>query len=316
MTPTESAHRWRLLAAFAAVYLIWGSTYLAIKFAIETMPPLLMAGIRYCIAGGVLYGWTRWRGAPRPTLRHWRSAAIAGLLLLGGGNGGVVLAEQRVPSGLTALIVAIVPIWIALVEWFRPGGRRPAPAVAAGLVAGTGGLLLLVGPSAAGLGARVDAVGAGILVFATLSWAAGTIFAKGAHLPATPQLGVAMEMAAGGGVLLILAALRGEYGDVNLAAISARSVLALAYLIVFGALLGFSAYIYLVRNATPTRAVTYAYVNPVVAVFLGWLLGGEPLTLRTLLAAAIIVGAVVLITRAPRIAATPQSEGEPIESAA
>lgn len=296
MSPTEAPPRWKVLAAFAAVYLVWGSTYLAIRYAIETVPPFLMAGVRFTIAGLLLYGWSRWRGAPRPARVHWRSTAIVGGLLLLGGNGGVVWAEQRVPSGIAALIVAIVPVWIALLEWRAPGGKRPGWQVTGGLVAGTVGLGLLAMPTHANLGAAVDLVGAGVLVFATVSWAFGSILAKHSPLPASPLLATAMEMLMGGGWLILAGVATGELGQVHLAAVSARSWTALLYLITFGSLVGFTCYVWLLRVGSPTRAATYAYVNPVVAVFLGWAVAGEPISLRTVLAMLVIVGAVVLIT--------------------
>lgn len=301
--------RWQLVLAFAAVYIIWGSTYLAIRFAIATIPPLLMAGVRFLISGLILYVWSRVRGASKPERVHWRSATIVGGLLLLGGNGGVVWAEQRVPSGLTALVVAIVPVWIALMEWLRPGGRRPSWKVTAGLGLGTLGLVLLASPGDAALGARIDLVGAAVLVFATLCWATGSIKAKHSPLPASPLLGTGMEMIMGGVLLILGGVVLGEVGDVHLAAISAKSAVAMAYLILFGSLMGFTAYIWLLRVSSPTRAATYAYVNPVVAVFLGWALAGEAITLRTILAAAVIVGGVVLITtsRSVHLGSAPQA---------
>jgi drug/metabolite transporter (DMT)-like permease len=297
MTPAESApKRWQLILAFASVYLIWGSTYLAIKFAIETIPPFLMAGARFLISGIILYGWARLKGAERPSRIHWKSAVIVGLLLLLGGNGGVVWAEQRVASGVAALIVAIVPVWIAIMEWMH-GGRKPGWQVTGGLAAGTLGLLLLATPGET-LGAHVDLIGAGVLVFATLSWATGSLRAKHSPLPSSPLLSTGMEMLGGGAGLLLMGIFTGELGQVNLAAISGKSFLSFIYLTTFGSLVGFTAYIWLLRVGSPTRAATYAYVNPVVAVFLGWLLASEPMTPRTILATLVIVGGVVLITSA------------------
>jgi drug/metabolite transporter (DMT)-like permease len=297
MQPEGSPKRWQLVLAFASVYLIWGSTYLAIKFAIETIPPFLMAGVRFIISGLILYGWARMKGAPRPTRIHWKSAAVVGVLLLLGGNGGVVWAEQRVASGVAALIVAIVPVWIALMEWKSPGGKKPGWQVSAGLLAGTLGLLLLASPGAS-LGAQVDLIGAAVLVFATLSWATGSIKAKHSPLPESPLLSTGMEMLMGGAALGLAGVLTGEVGQVNFAAMSNKSLLSLLYLTTFGSLVGFTAYIWLLRVGSPTRAATYAYVNPVVAVFLGWLLAGEAITPRTILATLVIVGGVVLITSA------------------
>jgi len=288
--------RWRVVTAFAAVYLIWGSTYLAIRIAVETMPPFLMAGVRFLIAGAILYVWTRWRGTPSPTPSHWRAATIVGGLLLLGGNGGVVWAAQHVPSGLTALLIATVPLWMALLNWLRPGGGKPSNGAIAGLLLGFIGIMLLIGPDKLVSGQQVDSLGAVVLIIAALSWAAGSLYSRQAQLPASPLLATAMEMLAGGALLLIAGLLFGEWTRFELSAPSLRSWLALSYLIFFGALIGFTAYIWLLRVTTPAQASTYAYVNPVVAIFLGWAIAGEPLTGRTLLAAAIIVAAVVVIT--------------------
>jgi len=306
MSPVEAVpQRWKLVLAFAAVYVIWGSTYLAIRFAIQTIPPFLMAGARFTIAGIILYAWSRWHGAPRPLRIHWRSATIVGGLLLAGGNGGVVYSELRVPSGLAALVVAIVPVWIALLDWLRPGGKRPGWQVTAGLAAGTMGLLILASPGDATLGARIDLLGAGVLLVATLCWASGSVLAKHSPLPASPLLGTGMEMLMGGLLLLFLGGMTGEISHLHFATISERSWLSLLYLTSFGSLIGFTAYVWLLNVGSPTRAATYAYVNPVVAVFLGWAFAAEPITPRTILAAAVIVGGVVLITSARARSSTP-----------
>jgi drug/metabolite transporter (DMT)-like permease len=285
-----------LITAFAAVYLIWGSTYLGIRFAIETIPPHLMAAARFLVAGAILYAWSRWRGAPAPTLRNWRASAIVGGFLLLGGNGAVVWAETRVPSGLTALLVAMVPIWMLVLEMHpRLGGKRPRAAVVAGLVLGLVGLVLLVAPGK--LAGRVDPIGAGVLVLGCLSWAFGSLHSRVAALPTSGFLAAAMEMLCGGALLLLFGLATGQAGQLSLAAISARSLVSLVYLIFFGSLIGFTAYIWLLGATTPARVSTYAYVNPVVAVLLGWGFASEPMTLRTMLAAAVIVGAVVVIIR-------------------
>lgn len=300
-----SAPAGKVLAAFVALYIIWGSTYLAILFAIETIPPFLMAGIRFLVAGSILYVWGRARGAARPVRREWVAASVVGGLLLLGGNGAVVWAEQRVPSGAAALLVATVPLWMVVLDWLRPGGVRPTGRVVLGLAVGFAGLGLLVGPSDLG-GGSIDVIGALVLVIGSLSWASGSIYARGAKLPSSPLLVNGMEMLAGG-VLLVLAGLvTGEASALNLAAVSGRSLAALAYLVVFGSLIGYSAYTYLLGATTPARVSTYAYVNPVVAVFLGWALAGEPLTPRVLVATAVILGAVALITlsRSPGAART------------
>lgn len=298
-TRAQGVQRVEILLAFAAVYLIWGSTYLAIRFAIETVPPLTMAAVRFLIAGTILYAWVWARGAVRPTRMQWLAATVVGALMLLGGNGAVVWAEQRVPSGLTALLVAMVPLWMVLLEWARRGGTPPSARVVGGLTLGLAGLVLLVGPEHVLGGGHVDHAGALVLAFGSLSWAAGSLYSRHAHLPSSPLQATAMEMLAGSALLFAAAAVRGELADVQLAAVSARSALSLAYLVVFGSLIGFSAYIWLLRVTTPAKASTYAYVNPVVAMILGWALAGEALSPRTLLAAGVIVASVWLITSKP-----------------
>jgi drug/metabolite transporter (DMT)-like permease len=292
-----SQHKARLLIAFAAVYLIWGSTYLGIRWAIETMPTFLMAGARFLVAGAILYAWGRLRGGPKPTAANWRDATIIGTLLLLGGNGGVVWAEQYVPSGLTALVVATEPLWVVLLDWMRPHGTRPTTGEAFGLALGFGGVVLLIGPTSVG-GAHVDPVSAGVLVLATLAWASGSLYARGANLPRNPLLTTGMNMLAGGAILTLVGTAMGQWGAVHFTAISWRSALSLLYLIVFGAIVGFTAYLWILKEATLATASTYAYVNPVVAVFLGWALAGEAITPRVVTAASVIVGSVVIITLA------------------
>jgi drug/metabolite transporter (DMT)-like permease len=287
--------RYRLLLAFAAVYLVWGSTYLAIRVAIETMPPFLMAGVRFLIAGAVLYGWARLRGAPRGTWAEWRAAVIIGVLLLVGGNGGVVWAEQIVPSGLTALMVGAEPLWVVILDWMRPGGRRPGLVTGLGLAIGFLGVTLLAAPWSGG-SATVPVVGTIALTIAIISWAVGSIYSRSAPQPASPLLGTGQKMLAGGAALVLLSAATGEPARFDVAAVSPRSAVALAYLIVFGAIVGFTAYLWLLQNTSLAKASTYAYVNPIVAVFLGWLMLDEPLNARILLAAAIIVTGVFLIS--------------------
>lgn len=290
------SRRIQVIAAFVAVYLIWGSTYLAIRFADATLPPFLMAGTRFLVAGALLYGWMRLRGAERPTRIHWKAALIVGLLLLVGGNGVVVWAERIVPSSLAALLISTVPIWMALMDWLRPGGGRPSLATFAGLALGFAGVVLLIGPGAGGSVVTFNPIYALVVLVASVSWAAGSLYSRGAKMPPAPLLGTAMEMLAGGAVLLALGLVTGEQGRLNFHAVSAQSALAVLFLIIFGSLVAFSAYVWLLRNVAPTRVSTYAYVNPVVAVFLGWAFDNEQLTLRTLLAAAVIVAGVLVIT--------------------
>lgn len=292
----QTSLRLQIILAFAAVYLIWGSTYLAIRFAIETLPPFLMAGMRFTIAGAAMYIWIRLRGTPAPTLAHWRSAAVIGALLLCLGNGGVVWAEKQVPSSLAALLIAITPFWMVLLDWMRPGGVRPTKEVIAGLTLGLTGVVLLIGPAELGGVGDVNLVGAGIILLASLSWSIGSLYARQAPLPASPLMTTALEMLAGGVLLLLVGLLNGELQRVSLSTISLRSMLGFGYLIIFGSLVAFTAYSWLLQRTTPARLSTYAYVNPVVAVLLGWGLAGEEVTTRTLVAATIIVAGVMIIT--------------------
>lgn len=287
------------MLAFAAVYIIWGSTYLAIAIGIESFPPLLLPAARHLMAGLILYPLLRWKTGIRPTPIQWRTAIITGLLLLLFGNGGVCLSERTVPSGVAALLVAMVSFWMVLLDWIRPGGLRPLPRVVAGLVLGFGGLVLLVGPAHLGGSERVNPIGAGILLVASFAWACGSIYSKHGDLPQSPLLGVAMQSIAGGAALWIVGLLTGEGRQLHLGAVSARSWIALAYLMVFGSGLGFTAYVYLLKKSSAARVGTYAFVNPVVALFLGWLGAGEAITLRTALAAAVILTAVLLVITAP-----------------
>jgi drug/metabolite transporter (DMT)-like permease len=286
----------RLVAAFAAVYVIWGSTYLAIRFAIETMPPLGMASFRFLVAGVLLYAWARGRGSPHPTARQWRDGALSGTLLLAGGNGAVVVAEQWVPSGLVALLVATVPLWLVVLDALLGSRVRPTARTIGGLVIGFGGVALLAGSPGVGGGGRSELVGAGLALCAAASWAAGSLVSRYAVDPPRPRMRVATQMLAGSVVLGVLALLAGELADFSPGAVSLRSWLALVYLITFGAIVGYAAYIWLLTVVEPVRAGTYAYVNPVVAMLLGWALADEPLGFRSILAAAIILGSVVVIT--------------------
>jgi drug/metabolite transporter (DMT)-like permease len=277
------------------VYIVWGSTYLAIRFAVQTMPPFLMAATRFLVAGVALFVFRRARRDAAPSDREWRSAAIIGLLLLLGGNGGVVWAEQRVSSGHAALMVGSAPLWMALIDSLWPGSRRLGWLAIAGVLVGFVGIVVLIGPGASGAD-RVDPLGAGVLILGTLAWAAGSLYSRKAALPPSPLLGTGMEMIIGGLGLLALGTLTGEWGRLNLSGIAAESWRGLGYLIVFGSWVGFGSYTWLLRVAPTSLVSTYAYVNPVVAVLMGNWLAAEPLTPRTLIAAAVIVGSVALTT--------------------
>ena len=299
-----------VLLAFAAVYVVWGSTYLAIRIGIESFPPLILAGLRHITVGLLLYPVLRWKTGIRPTAANWRAAVVTGTLLLFVGNGGVSWAEQLVPSGITALLVATVSLWLVIVDWLRPGGVRPVPRVVVGLLMGFAGLALLVGPARLGGAGRVDPLGAAVLVIASLAWACGSLYSKHGGMPSSAMLGVAMQSFAGGVILLVAGVLTGEFHALHLGTVSLRSWLALVYLIVFGSGIGFSAYIYILHKSTAARVATYAFVNPVVALFLGWLIASETITLRTVIAAAVILTAVILVITAPHPA--PAAVSEPV----
>ena len=286
----------RRLLSFAAVWFIWGSTYLAIRFAIDTLPPWMMAAMRFLSAGAMLYAWCRWRGAPRPTFAEWRTAALIGLLLPAVGNGTVVWSEGHAPSGIVALLVATVPLWLLVLRW-RAGGAPPRAADWAGVALGLTGMGLLVSSDAGSGGA--SPVVLVVMLCGSFSWAFGSLWSRRLPQPRAPLLAAAMEMLAGGAVLAIAALLSGEGAQLAAAHVSVRSLVSLAYLSIFGSMVAFSAYKYLLAEVPPALVGTYAFVNPVVAVLLGWAFAGEALTARTMTAMVVIVGAVVLITFAP-----------------
>lgn len=288
--------RVKIWIALLAVYVVWGSTYLAIRFAVESIPPFLMVATRFLVAGTILYAWRRLRGDPAPTRRQWLAAAIVGLLLLVGGNGSVVWAEQWVPSGITALIVGTAPLFMVLIDALRPGGSLPDWRTGAGVLLGFAGIAILIDPaSLSGFPDRSYLTGLAVLFLATFLWALGSLYSRKAHLPASPLLGTGMEMLVGGVALLGIGTFSGEWSQLELAAITMRSWLGLVYLIIFGALIGFVAYTWLLRSAPTPLVSTYAYVNPLIAIFLGAWLGQESLTPRILLAALVIVSAVIII---------------------
>jgi drug/metabolite transporter (DMT)-like permease len=285
-----------LVAAFAAVYILWGSTYLGIRFSIETLPPFFTQGVRFFLAGGVLYVWARWRNEAPPTRREWGGAAITGAALFVCGTGGVVWAEHFIPSGVAALVVATEPMSFVLLEAMRRR-RRPHGIVLAGLALGSAGLLVLIGPGTVFGGERFHLGACLVLVAGTFAWAWGSLFSRGSRLPATPLMATAATLLTGGALLALVGVISGELARFDPAAVSMKSIVATLYLFVFGSIVGFSAYLWLLRASTVSRVSTYAYVNPIVAVFLGWLLAGETLTSRVLVAAVIIVAAVALIIR-------------------
>lgn len=287
-----------MIAAFAAVYILWGSTYLAIKYAIETLPTFLMAGSRFLIAGVIMFTIARFsRDYEKPTFAQWRTSFIVGTLLLVGGNGGVVLAEHYIPSSLAALLVATEPFWIVLLSWLWLKNDRPNFKVALGLLVGFIGVYLLIGGNDfSGAGGTNQLLGACLVVIGALCWATGSIYGLRAPTAKSPLLASGMQMLAGGAMLTLIGTLAGEWTTFDLNAVSRNSWLGFAYLTIFGSLIAFTAYSWLMKNAQPAMVATYAYVNPVIAVILGWAIAGESLTGQMLVGAAVIVGSVILIT--------------------
>lgn len=306
-----------VVGALAIVYVVWGSTYLGIALGLETLPPFTLAGARFLVAGAILY---LLAGGPRlrPDRRQWAFAALTGILLLAVGNGGVTWAQQTVPSGIASLVIASIPLWIALIDRIAFGSRL-SPTAVAGIALGFGGVALLLGP---GSGGDVDPAGGLVLLLAAIGWSVGTLLSRGQRLTVPPLAGAGMQMLCGGALLLVAAAASGELAEVDLSELSARSAGALAYLVVFGSIVAFSAYVWLLRNASTSLVATYAYVNPVVAVMLGAVFLDEAVTARTLLAGGVVVAAVALIVssqgraRARATAPAPPRTGDRSHAAA
>lgn len=300
----------KLWTALFSLYIIWGSTYLAIRFAVETLPPFLHASIRFLISGLILYLWRRAAGDTVPTKSNWKATAIVGTFLLLGGNGLVSLAEKTVPSGIAALLITTSPFWLVLFEAMRSGGTKPNWLSILGLLIGFSGVFILVGPAEiAGAGHKFDTFGVILLLIAPILWSSGSIYARGADMPKSTLMSTGMQMLAGSVSLFIVSVATGELSGFSFADVTARSWWGLIYLITFGSLVGFVSYGWLLHNAPVSLTSTYAYVNPVVAVFLGWLFAGEELNARTVVASAIIIGSVVLINYARQVSAG--SEAQP-----
>lgn len=302
-----------IAASFAVIYIVWGSTYLAIRVGVETIPPFLMAASRFLVAGGLMLLFLRLRGTPWPTARQWLNGAVAGSLMLLGGNALVGFAEKTVASNIAALMIAATPAWFALLNWARPGGSAPTRRVLLGIAIGFLGVGWLVGhrtdtnpaSTEAPLGATVSLIGALILMSASILWAAGSLFVKYVDKPASPFQGAAVQMLAGGAVVLLVSYAVGEFREFHLHDVSPRSLLSWIYLITLGSWLAYSAYNYLLAHVSPAAVSTYAFVNPIVAVGLGWWLAHEAFNSAMLAAAGIIVLGVIIITwpgRTPKTA--------------
>ena len=295
MSTAPAASRTALFFAFAAIYLIWGSTYLAIRVAVTTMPPFAMAGMRFIAAGTLLYAWLLFRGRARATPRQWWDNFVVAILLLLAGNAVVVWAEQKIPSGITTLLISLSPLYMVLIDWALPRGTRPTWATATGLALGFGGVAFLItGPASDG--GTLDPWRCVGLLGSSIAWAAGSLLSRYARNPAEPLTAATLQMLTGGVLMLLVGVARGETTNFHFHDLTQRSVAAWVYLVVAGSLVAYPAYVYLLKHSTPARVSTYSYVNPVVAVFLGWLILGEPVTRRTLVASVIIIAAVAIIT--------------------
>ena len=294
--PASTPSRTALIVAFASIYLIWGSTYLAMRVAVFTMPPFLMAGARFGFAGVLLFAFLVFRGTKLPTPAQWRVNAIIGTFLLLGGNGLVAWAEQTIPSGITALLIGVTPLFMVLTEWSWPGGKRPNAMTMFALLLGFAGVVWLAAPWESSTNGRADPAGVVALLAACTLWSVGSIYSRHSKHGVDPFMASAMQMLTGSGALLITALFHGDFTKVNLPLITRDAWIAFAYLVAIGSLVGFSTFVWLMKHSTPARVSTYAYVNPVVAVFLGWLLLREPIGPRTLVSSTIIVAAVAIIT--------------------
>ena len=300
MENTTPPRRWKVLLAFAIIYFVWGSTFLAIRVGVHEVPPLLLAGMRFTTAGVVLYGWMRVSGTPSPTLREWGGASLLGLLIFVFDYGCLFWAEKRVPSGVAAVMLATIPVFMTISEIVILKTQRLTLRLAAALLVGICGVAVLVGHSMNLGEAAIDSVGACALIFAAITWSIASVLTRKVPLPAAKTMSSASQMLAGGVFLTLTAAAFGEFRGFQIQAVSGRAWLALAYLIVAGSIVGFTAYVWLIHNESPTRVGTYAYVNPVVAVVVGYFFGGEAIGVRTVLGTALVLVSVVVITTAPK----------------
>jgi drug/metabolite transporter (DMT)-like permease len=298
-TKSKPPH-WQTILAFAIIYLVWGSTFLAIRVGVHEVPPFLFAAMRFLTAGILLHAWTRATGTAAPKGREWAAASLLGLLIFVLDYGLLFWAERRVPSGLAAVILATIPVFMALSEILFLGTQKLTLRLACAMLAGIGGVVVLVNPSL-GLGqAAVDGLGAIALVVAAISWSISSILTKKLPLPQSKMMSSSAQMLTGGFMLMLAASLLGDFRGFSVRAVSLNVWLALAYLIVAGSIIGFTAYVWLIHHESPTKVGTYAYVNPVIAVLLGYFFGGEALGARTVAGTILILVSVIVITTTPK----------------
>lgn len=299
---------WKILLAFATIYFVWGSTFLAIRVGVHEVPPFLLAAMRFLVSGVVLYAWMRWRGTPSPSPRQWAAATLLGTLIFLIDYGCVFWAEQRVSSGVTAVVLATIPVFISLLEIIVLRTQRLTIRLGIALLVGVCGVAVLAGHSFSFGEMPIDRAGALALLLASVSWSVATILTRRLRLPASKPMSAAAQMITGGAQLFILAALSGEFAQFHAPAVSWNAWFALAYLIVAGSIIAFTAYVWLLHHESPTKVGTYAYVNPVIAVAFGYFLGGESVGPRTLVGTLCVLASVVTITTAPKLTAKPASK--------
>jgi drug/metabolite transporter (DMT)-like permease len=310
MEATVRPATWKTLLAFSIIYFVWGSTFLAIRIGVHEVPPLILAAMRFFIAGIALFAWMRLSGTPSPTLREWASASILASCIFVLDYGCLFWAEQRVPSGIAAVMLAMIPVFMALSEIIFLRTQRLTVRLSSALLIGIGGVLILVSRSIGLNEAPINTAGAMALVIASISWSIASALSRKLPLPESKAMSSGAQMLAGGVLLCIVSVAFGEFRGFHIAAVSARTWFALVYLIVFGSIIGFTAYVWLLHHESPTKVGTYAYVNPVVAVIVGYFLGGETIGVRTLLGSLLVLVSVIVITttRAKKVSDAPSAE--------
>jgi drug/metabolite transporter (DMT)-like permease len=299
MEAASAPRAWKVLLAFAIIYLVWGSTFLAIRVGVREVPPFLLAGLRFLIAGLILFGWMRAKGTVWPTAREWFSATLLAVLIFVLDYGLLFWAERRVPSGIAAVMMATIPVFMTLSEILFLKTQRLTPRLGSALLVGIGGVLVLVSRSISFGDSPIDSIGAVALIVAAIGWSVGSALTRKLPLPSSKAMSSGAQMLMGGVLLTLTSAALGEFRGFRVEAVSIKAWLALAYLIVAGSIIAFTAYVWLIHHESPTKVGTYAYVNPVVAVLLGYFLGGEGLSLRTIVGPMLVLVSVVVITTTP-----------------